>query len=343
MSDSSDESLDLEIPYSQRPEWRDITPINQDEETNEICRIAYTENFKEVFGYFRAVLKLNEKSERAFNLTKDAALLNPANYTVWHYRRLLLKELRKDLNEELEFITKVIRGNPKNYQVWQHRRNIIELLQQPDEELAFTEEILRRDSKNYHAWQYRQWVIKTFNLWDNELNYINDLITVDVRNNSAWNQRYFYFSNMHDLNQDEHILNNEIDFTLNKINSCIDNESSWNYLRALISNLVKKTGNYPENVMEFCRLKLSADKEEELSPFLISFKVDYNLVKSKDLLRRINSSEEANDGLKLNTRTYVKESIEYLSALASKHDTIRANYWNYLISKWKQEFSEYAE
>jgi hypothetical protein len=60
-----------------------IKPLtSQDEETNEIVRIAYTETFKEVFNYFRAILKLNEKSKRAFELSKDAALLNPANYTV---------------------------------------------------------------------------------------------------------------------------------------------------------------------------------------------------------------------------------------------------------------------
>lgn len=286
------------------------------------------------------MLKLNEKSERAFDLTKDAALLNPANYTVWYYRRILLKELNKDLHEELDFITKIIRSNPKNYQVWQHRRNIIEILQEPGKELDFTQEILKRDSKNYHAWQYRQWAIKYFNLWDNELAYINDLLTVDVRNNSAWNQRYFYIANMHNLNQDKEVLNREIDFCLEKINVCIDNESSWNFLRALVNHHIKITNEYPEKVAEFCRIKLSSENDDEWSPFLISFKVDHNYAKSKGMLKKIPTSDQT-DILRQNIKTYVKESIDYLNLLATKYDTIRANYWNFLSSKWKQEFNEF--
>ncbi len=182
---------------------------------------------------------------------------------------------------ELDFITNVIRSNPKNYQVWQHRRNIVEYLNDPSQELTFTAEILKRDSKNYHAWQYRQWVIKKYNLWENELSYIDSLLVSDCRNNSAWNQRYFYISQTNDLRKVESlsVLNAEVAFTLDKIDTCIDNESSWNYLRGLlthinnISSSAYMNNSYPVNVVQFCETKLNSSKEEDKSPFLMAFYV----------------------------------------------------------------------
>ncbi|RNA16901.1 farnesyltransferase geranylgeranyltransferase type-1 subunit alpha [Brachionus plicatilis] len=323
-SDSSDNCDSISVDLN---EWSDVSPINQDRETNDICRIAYTEKFNNVFGYFRAVLKTNEISERAFDLTYKAVMLNPANYTVWYYRRILLKELGKDLNQELKLITKIIDQNPKNYQVWQHRRNVVELLQDPSRELEFTENILEQDSKNYHAWQYRQWVTKAFSLWHQELDFTSKLITVDCKNNSAWNHRFFYLKN---TDHSESVLNREIDYCFEKLNLNINNESVWNYLRGVVDLMVKEGYLYPEKVCDFCKLKLETTKEDELSPFLIAFKIDYNWAKA---------IEKKNSGTN-EIKEYVQESIRYLDLLAQKYDTIRANYWKYLLSKWNQEFNQ---
>lgn len=57
-------------------------------------------------------------SERAFELTNTCCQLNPANYSVWQFRRNLLKALTKDFDPEFKFIEEMIQENPKNYQIW---------------------------------------------------------------------------------------------------------------------------------------------------------------------------------------------------------------------------------
>ena len=72
----------------------------------------------DVFNYFRAIVCSGEISQRALDLTQDAAELNPANYSVWHHRRFLLKKLNSNLNQEMDYCRAVIEEHPKNYQVW---------------------------------------------------------------------------------------------------------------------------------------------------------------------------------------------------------------------------------
>lgn len=331
-SSSEDDEIDRIEPYYSRVEWKDVIPTEQDDGPYDIVKIAYTDKFKEVFGYLRTILKTNEISDRAFELTKDAALLNPANYTVWYYRRLLIKNLQKDLNEERKFITRIIRENPKNYQVWQHRKSIIEMLQDPSEELEFISEILNGDSKNYHAWQYRQYVLKTFGLWDNELDYINGLIEQDIKNNSAWNQRHFYFNNTNGF-KNEQLVKDEIEFCKNKIEILVDNESVWNYLRALI-RVSNEMDIQTQDLMRFCKNLNDEAKEDEKSPFLIAFILDSNR-------NNLNEIIKTNDQSRLNEfKQLYTNSLVMLNELADKYDVIRAKYWKYEASKWKQEFEQ---
>ncbi|XP_056637659.1 protein farnesyltransferase/geranylgeranyltransferase type-1 subunit alpha [Diorhabda sublineata] len=312
MSDvSSDENETNHILYRDRPEWKDITPLKQDDAEEPVVAIDYTEAFMDCYDYFRAIVQKKEISERALELTQTAASLNPANYTVWQYRRDILKGLKKDLYEELNYIEKVILRQSKNYQVWHHRKILVELLQDPSKEKAFTETVLLKDAKNYHAWQHRQWVIKTFKLFDGELDYVDELISTDVRNNSAWNQRYFVINNTTGFT--EEILDKEIDYTLFHIKNVTENESAWNYLRGL---LLHNKGGLSTNkkVTEFCNTLYESGNR---SPFLLAIIVDmcFECI-----------TEGAGDS------KYTLELAKQLCEdLINKYDTIRANYWQHML------------
>jgi protein farnesyltransferase/geranylgeranyltransferase type-1 subunit alpha len=312
-ADSSSEELCDEnnwVLYKDRAEWRDVTAVPQDDGPYPIVAISYSEKFKDIYDYFRAVLKLCEKSERALRLTADALELNPANYTVWQYRREILKHLNKDLIPELQYVKEMIENNPKNYQVWHHRRVLVEWLQDPSYELSFTEQILTQDPKNYHAWQHRQWVIRTFKLFQNELQYVDWLLDDDIRNNSAWNQRYFVINNTTGFTPD--VIERELAFTLVKIKTVTNNESAWSYIRGVLFH--HEGGiSQDQNVKQVCEDLYSSGNR---SPFLLAFLVD---VCEESVQRR--------DGEKAYS---LNRAIELCDLLAKEYDTIRREYWNYV-------------
>ncbi|KAF6020674.1 Fnta [Bugula neritina] len=305
---SSDSEPEDYILYRDRDEWNDVVPVEQDDGPSSIVSIAYSEQFKDVYDYFRAILRTGEKSRRVLALTFDAIRMNPANYTVWHYRRLVLKELDADLNAELDYITKTIKSHPKNYQVWYHRQVIVKWLADPSQELQFTAFILSKDSKNYHAWQHRQWVIQHFSLWEGELAYVDKLIQDDIRNNSAWNQRYFVVANTTEFSTE--VISQEIKYTIGVISKAKNNESPWNYLRGVVS-----FNSYADNpsVLEYCN---SLYESKCRSPHLLSMLVDI----CEESLKLNQSSDQIN----------LDKALKYCAELAMEYDTIRCAYWTFV-------------
>ncbi|CAM8985398.1 hypothetical protein QQ045_006956 [Rhodiola kirilowii] len=223
------------IPLRRREEWSDVTPVPQDDGPNPIVPIAYKDEFVEVMDYFRAVYLADERSLRSLCLTAEVIASNAGNYTVWHFRRLVLEALNVDLLEELDYVEQVASNNPKNYQIWHHRRWLAEKIgtDATDKELEFTQKILSLDAKNYHAWSHRQWVLQALGGWDAELDYCHHLLKEDIFNNSAWNQRYFVITKSPVLGGLAAMRASEVCYTIEAIEANPENESPWRYLRGL--------------------------------------------------------------------------------------------------------------
>jgi len=51
--------------------WNDIIPIDEFSKEVNILKIEYSEELKEINDYFRAILKKNEISQRAYDLTTE--------------------------------------------------------------------------------------------------------------------------------------------------------------------------------------------------------------------------------------------------------------------------------
>jgi len=282
-----------------------LTPIPQDDGPTPVVPIHYTEEFELVMGYFRAILAIDERSERALKLTEHAIDLNAANYTAWQFRRACLDALGSDLIKELEYARSKGRDSPKNYQLWYHRRAIVERCQNYSKEKEVVKEFLGMDSKNYHVWSHRHWVLKTFECWDGELDFVDELLEEDIRNNSAWNHRYFVINSTDGWNSK--ICSREIEYAKDKIQKNQGNESAWNYMRGVLKHGDDTHWNDAEN---FCK---NVDEDRFSMDLLIA------------ILRR-NASKESQ-----------KEAIQLCEQLAEKVDVIRYRYWLYIREQIRAE------
>jgi len=311
--------------YRDREDWVDVTPIPQNDGPVPVVQIAYSERFKDVHDYFRAVLKSGEKSERVLDLTEDALELNPANYTVWHYRREVLKGLDANIKQELQYCREMIEEHPKNYQVWQHRRVLVEWLQDPSSELRLTEIVLSMDQKNYHAWQHRQWVLLAFNLFDQELTFINRLLDEDVRNNSAWNQRFYVINQT--TRWTPEVVRREVEFTMDKISLVKRNESAWNYLRGILSHCESQEVARAERaaVKKKCEDLIDSDCD---SSYLHGFMVELFKHQLED------SSENQEETL--------QKITQFCSKLSEELDPVRCKYWKFISDSAQKKYATVA-
>ncbi|KAJ7980710.1 protein farnesyltransferase/geranylgeranyltransferase type-1 subunit alpha [Quillaja saponaria] len=329
--ESDSEEKHRRVPLSRRPEWSDVSPVPQDDGPNPVVPIDYKEDFTEVMDYFRAIYLADERSPRALSLTTEAIGFNAGNYTVWHFRRVILEALNINLHNELDFIELIAKGNSKNYQIWHHRRWVAERLGRDatKKELQFTKKILSLDAKHYHAWSHRQWVLKTLGGWEEELDYCQQLLQEDIFNNSAWNQRYFVITRSPFLGGLKAMRESEVHYTVEAIMAYPENESPWRYLGGLYKGGIMSWVNEPQ-VSSVC-LKVLNSKRNYI--FALSTLLDL-LCHGFQPLQKF---RDAVDSLKTSDSDQSDPDLgRNICSILERVDPMRANYWIWRKSKLPQ-------
>ncbi|KAL4953133.1 hypothetical protein BDW69DRAFT_166046 [Aspergillus filifer] len=152
---------------------------------------------------------------------------NPEYYTMWNYRRRVMRQqfsqaaseespeakverLTTLIQTDLQFLIPLLRSFPKCYWIWNYRMWLLEeakrLLPKPlackvwQAELALVGKMLSLDSRNFHGWGYRRFVIETLekltseeenekSLVEAEFDYAKKMIGTNLSNFSAWHYR----------------------------------------------------------------------------------------------------------------------------------------------------------
>ncbi|KAI3871773.1 hypothetical protein MKW92_018178 [Papaver armeniacum] len=295
------------IPYSEREEWADVKPVPQDDGPNQL----------EAMDYFRAVYLSDERTPRSLQLTAEVIELNAGNYTVWHFRRLILESLGADLREELKFIERIAKSNSKNYQIWHHRRWVAEKLgtEATSIELEFTKKIPFRCEKLSCLW-----VLQALGGWEGELDYCHQLLEDDIFNNSAWNQRYFVITRSPVLGGLQAMRASEVKYAVEAILTNPENESPWRYLRGLYKGDNQSLICDPQVSMVCLKVLNSANNRVFALGLLLDL-LCYGFHPSEDFKNAVEGSAALeSDHPKSNLATTVCSVLEL-------EDPMRSNYW----------------
>ncbi len=306
-------------------DFSDVEPIALESSKTEgitVCKILYSNEFRHLMSYMRALMAKNELSERALYLTYMVIHKVAAHYTIWQYRYHIIQnfvEMKKYdkeyiihyLQNEIRDCSKIVLDIQKNYQIWHYRHLVIELLitcgyngdyeRYPLEELEYpiVSTMLSKDEKNYHVWSYKRWLVERFNLYDSpmEWTFTSNMLKNDVRNNSAWSFRLFLLLGSRKISTG---MKSEITFVQDQIKKSPTNPSSWNYLRGMCKNCK----------IDLCKFKQLVKRYTES---------DENIsIPAVELLAIIYSAE--------NDKASASQTYDLL---AQKLDPIRSNYWNF--------------
>ncbi|KAI8096596.1 uncharacterized protein BX664DRAFT_62126 [Halteromyces radiatus] len=210
----------------------DIIKAKREKDASKI--VQYNDTVKECNDRVQAGLFDRE----TLNLTTQILQTNPDYYTIWNIRRqVLLKGILLPLTTEPTEATKVstisssdVEANQKVYL----------------QELDLFMQLIRINPKSYWMWNHRRWCLETMPQpsWKGELKLVDKMLTMDGRNFHGWNYRQYVVSQLRKLasskEEDYRIVEQEYEFTTQKIHQSFSNYSAWHQRSKLLPEIVAK-------------------------------------------------------------------------------------------------------
>ncbi|KAL8657917.1 MAG: hypothetical protein Q9226_001442 [Calogaya cf. arnoldii] len=167
---------------------------------------------------------------------------NPEYYTIWNYRRLLLRSFFENATPS----TSGTEDSSNKYSTVQ---------QYITDDLAFLLPLLRKFPKCYWIWNYRLWLLAeatrllpspiVYQLWQKELGLVGKMLTLDSRNFHGWGYRRQVVSALEQLSvamgsTTTSMTEDEFAYTTKMIESNLSNFSAWHRRSRLIPRLLSE-------------------------------------------------------------------------------------------------------
>ena len=181
-------------------------------------------------------------TREVLQLTSKLLTLNPEYYTIWNYRRLILRH-QFTLSDTLPS------DNAESNDAYDTASQLITT------DLAFLIPLLRKFPKCYWIWNYRLWLLEeatrllqeseVCRLWNEELGLVGKMLSLDSRNFLGWGYRRTVIaalerSRLNPNATSQNMTEDEFKYTTRMIGSNLSNFSAWHNRSKLIPRLLKE-------------------------------------------------------------------------------------------------------
>ncbi|KAL8856162.1 MAG: hypothetical protein Q9178_007200 [Gyalolechia marmorata] len=207
-----------------------------------------------------------EYTKDVLSMTTRLLEMNPEYYTVWNYRRLLLRS----------FFEETTPSNPGMEDDSTRHDNVRQYI---TDDLGFLLPLLRKFPKCYWIWNYRLWLIAeatrllpssvVYTLWQKELSLVGKMLSLDSRNFHGWGYRRKVVSALEDLSvalgsKTTSMTEEEFAYITKMIETNLSNFSAWHRRSKLIPRLLQERNASPaERQLELVQRALWADPDSK--------------------------------------------------------------------------------